>query len=81
MFRAPVSRIIVSRDTGTRGTSFRLAMQRMLSAARAIFIQFHTSRIITPVLLGGVIALFTLRASQGNYRADIFLRCHNLLNL
>ena len=63
------------------GTSLRLAMQRMLSAARAIFIQFHASRIVTPVFLGGVIAFFTLRASQGNYRADIFLGCHNLLNL
>jgi hypothetical protein len=52
---------------------FCLAMRRMLTATRAEFIQFHSPWIIATILLGGVIALFTLRASQGYYRADILL--------
>jgi len=37
-------------------------MQRMLAAAMAEFIEFHPARIVAAILLGGVIAFFTLRA-------------------
>ncbi|OGO41318.1 MAG: hypothetical protein A2Z49_12995 [Chloroflexi bacterium RBG_19FT_COMBO_56_12] len=51
----------------------------MLAAARTIFVQFHTARVIAAVLLGGVIAFLTLGAGQVNDWADVFLRCHNVL--
>ena len=60
-------------DTWLAIPSFCLAMRRMLAATRAVFIQFHAARIISAVLLGCVITLFTLRAGQGYYRADILL--------
>ena len=61
--------------------SLRLAVRCMLTATRTILLQFHATGIVTTIFLGRVIALFTFGARQGNYRADIFLRCHNLLNL
>jgi len=63
--------------TGTRGNSLLgLAMQRVLAAARAELVELHTTRVIAPVLLGCVVALFALSARQVDDRADIFFRSH-----
>ena len=52
-------------------------MQRVLAAAAAVFLQFHSAGIITTILLSRVIALLAFSASEGNHGADIFfLRCH-----
>jgi len=52
-------------------------MQLVRTTARAIFIHFKPTGVITPVLDGGVITFFTLGASQVNDWSDIFfLRCH-----
>jgi hypothetical protein len=48
----------------------------MLTAARAILLQFHPTGIVAPIFLGRVIALFALGARQGYYRANIFLGSH-----
>ncbi len=55
-------------------------MHAMNAAARAILLQFHTARIITPVFLRDVIPFFALGAGQDNYWTDIFLfRGHTFL--
>jgi hypothetical protein len=52
-------------------------MKRVLLTMIAILLQFHPTRIIAPVLFGGVIAILAFTARQGNHRADIFLfGCH-----
>jgi hypothetical protein len=56
---------------------FGLAMQRVLAATRAIFVQLNTPRIITPIFLRGVIALLAIRTCQSDYRANIFFRGHS----
>jgi hypothetical protein len=71
------SSVHVSQDTGAADNLLRLAVLRVLTATRAKFIQFHAPRVVAAVLLGGVIAFLTLRASQGDYRTNVFLRCHN----
>ena len=48
-------------------------MQRVLAAAAAVFLQFHSAGIITTILLSRVIALLAFSASEGNHGADIFL--------
>ena len=50
-----------------------LAMHSVFFAALAVFIHFHATRIVAAVLLGGVITLFAVRASQGDDRSYIFL--------
>ena len=51
-------------DTGTLDISlFRLAVQRVLAAARAELVELQATGIIAPVLLGGVVALLALGAS------------------
>jgi len=51
----------------------------MLATASAVFHQLHAARIIPAVLLGRVIAFFTLGTRQGNDWTDIFLGSHNFL--
>jgi hypothetical protein len=63
-----------------RGTYlFRLAMQRMLAAARTEFLQLHAARVVPAVFLAGVITFLTFSARQVDDGADIFLGCHNFL--
>jgi hypothetical protein len=50
-------------------------MQTDDPAARAEFVQFDPVRVVAPVFLGDVIALFTLGARQRDVRANGFL-CH-----
>ena len=52
-------------------------MQRVLAAAAAVFLQFHSAGIVTTILLRRVIALFAFGAGERDHGADIFLlRCH-----
>ena len=51
-------------------------MNSVAATTRTELFQFHTTRVIAAVFLGGVIAFLTFRASQGNHRADIFFRSH-----
>ena len=52
-------------------------MQRVLAAAAAVFLQFHSAGIITTILLRRVIALFAFGAGERDHGTDIFLlRCH-----
>jgi hypothetical protein len=48
-------------------------VQSMLAAVHAELVQFQTPRIIPAVFLGCVVAIFALRTSQSNHRANIFL--------
>jgi hypothetical protein len=50
-------------------------MQTHLAAARAELVQLDTARVVAPVLLGNVVALFALRTLQRNVSANGFL-CH-----
>jgi hypothetical protein len=43
----------------------------MFPAFRAVFLEFNAAWIVTAILFGGVIAVFTLRAGQINDWADI----------
>jgi hypothetical protein len=52
----------------------------MFLAALAVLIHFQTPGIIAAVLLRGVIALFTVSASQGDYRSYIFLLGSHLIS-
>ncbi len=45
----------------------------MLAAARAILFKLEAPRIIPAVLLGCVIPVFALGASQGDDRSNVFL--------
>jgi hypothetical protein len=47
-------------------------MKLMRSATRAIFLHFHATGVISTVFHGGVVAFFTLGASQMNDWSDIF---------
>ncbi len=57
-----------------------LAVQGVLATARAVFFEFQTSRIVATILLGRIIALFTIHARQGDDRTDIFLGSHCFLS-
>lgn len=48
-------------------------MRRVFLAARAKLTKLKTIRIVTAILLGGVIALFAIAALKRNDRANIFL--------
>ena len=53
-------------------------MQRVLAAAAAVFLQFHSAGIITAVFLRRIIALFAFGAGERDHGTDIFLlRCHD----
>jgi hypothetical protein len=52
-------------------------MQAMRTAARTVFVQFDATGVITPVLVGVIVTLFALGASQRNEHAITFL-CHGL---
>ena len=56
-----------------------LAMQSVLPTAAAEFIQFDTAWIVATILLGRVIAFFTLRAGQCDNWANTLLGCHVLV--
>jgi hypothetical protein len=49
------------------------AVQRMLAAARAKFLDLDAVGIVAPVFLCGVIAFLAITARQSNYWTDIFL--------
>ena len=49
-------------------------MQLMLTAAVAVFREFQAARIVTPILLGDVIAALALGADQCNMCSNVFLR-------
>jgi len=51
----------------------------MLATAAAVFAEFQPPRIIAPIFLGGVIALFALRTGQSYHRPDV-LSSHVLLS-
>jgi hypothetical protein len=51
----------------------RLAMHRVVLAARAIFLEFQPVWIIAPVFFRYVIAFFAVIACQDDHRANIFL--------
>ena len=46
-------------------------MRRVRVALRAELLQLHPVRVVTPVLLGDVVALLALRARQGDLRPDV----------
>ena len=48
-------------------------MRRMFLAARTKLAELKTIRIVTTILLGGVIALFAVTALKRNDRTNIFL--------
>jgi len=48
------------------------AMSRVLPATRTILLQFHATRIVTAIFLGGVVPLFAITTLQRNDRSDIF---------
>jgi hypothetical protein len=50
-----------------------LAVQRMLAASRAKFLDLDAVRVVAPVFLCGVIAFLAITAGQSNDRTDIFL--------
>jgi hypothetical protein len=53
-------------------------MNSVFSATRAVFLDFHTTRVVTSVLFSGVITLFAITTGQSNDGANIFLfRSHN----
>jgi len=47
-------------------------MQTMRAASRAVFVQFYATGAIAPVLVGVVVTLFALSASQRNEHAITF---------
>jgi hypothetical protein len=50
----------------------------MFLAAPAVLVELQAVRIVAPVLLGGVIPLFTVITLKGNDRADVLLlRSHS----
>jgi hypothetical protein len=57
-----------------------LAMQRMLAAARTIFIELQPVRVVATIFLCGIVSLLTIVALQRNDGANTFLlRSHSLL--
>ena len=42
-------------------------------ASLAVFLDFHSARIVAAILLGGVISLLAIIARKGDNRANIFL--------
>ena len=51
---------------------FRLPMQHVLAATRAELLELKPVRIVTAVLLRGVVAILAFRARQRNHRANVF---------
>jgi len=59
---------------------FCLTVQRVFAAARAVFLQFHSTRVIPAVFLGCVVAFFAFRTRQSyNWANTLFLGSHNLI--
>jgi hypothetical protein len=56
-----------------------LAMQGMLAAAIAEFLELQAIRVVAPILFAGVVPLFTLGASQVNDLANVLLG-HDILS-
>jgi hypothetical protein len=48
-------------------------MQPVLAAARTVFLQLNTTRVVAPILLGYVVALLALDTCQSNVCANCFL--------
>jgi hypothetical protein len=48
------------------GRLFRLPMQRMCPAARAVLVELNAARIIAPILLGRVIPFLALGTGKGH---------------
>src|SRR5262245_3626322 len=48
-----------------------LAVRRVLLAARAVLLELHAIRVVTPVLLGDVVALLADRARHRDLRANV----------
>ncbi len=56
---------------------FGLTVLRMMTAARTILFQLHPRRIVAPILLGGIVVLFTLSTRQRNGQSNrLCLFCH-----
>src|SRR5215469_18327078 len=56
----------------TRGLTLAgLAVRLVLAAVRAVLLQFHPVRVVTPVLPRDVVAVFALLAGQGDLRPHI----------
>src|SRR5215469_9407335 len=56
----------------TRGLTLAgLAVRLVLAAVRAVLLQFHPVRVVTPVLPGDVVAVLALLAGQGDLRPHI----------
>jgi hypothetical protein len=56
------------------------AMHGMFSATRTILAKFKTIRIVTTILLGGVITFLAIIALKRNHRSNVFLfGCHTNL--
>jgi hypothetical protein len=55
-------------------------MQRVFPATRTEFLKLDPVRVIPPILLGGVISLFAIRAGHRNDRPDIFALFSHFLN-
>jgi hypothetical protein len=53
--------------------SLRFPMQSVLATPGTILLQFQSRLIVAPVLLGGVITLLALGASQCNYNTNCSL--------
>jgi len=65
---------------GTGPPLLCFSMQRMLAAARAIFIELKPGRIVAAIFLCCVVSLLAIVALQRNHRANIFLlRSHSYL--
>jgi len=45
----------------------------MLVTPLAILVNFHSTRIVAAILLGGIVSLLAVIASKGDHRANIFL--------
>jgi hypothetical protein len=45
----------------------------MFVASFAIFLDFHSARIVAAILFGGVVSLLAVIARKSDYRANIFL--------
>jgi hypothetical protein len=52
---------------------FRLPVQRVLAAARTVFLKFHPPGVIAAVLFSCIIPFFTLATCQSNHGPDVFL--------
>src|SRR5215468_10067841 len=56
----------------TRGLTLAgLAVRLVLAAVRAVLLQFHPVRVVTPVLPRDVVAVLALLAGQGDLRPHI----------